>query len=449
MPAIQYGLSSYKRSRGDLAELPVINMFAEESDSEGGVILQSRPGLVDRGADIGGAPIEALFKRDMVLGSDLFGVAKRCLYRNTALVGEINGSDPVSMAGYENFLFVAAGSSLWGYDGSDLLAIDFPDGASVAKVLIAGSRVVALRKDTGKFYWSDALGTSIDALAFATAEDQPDRLLDADYIDGILVLYGAETVEFWPHTTDADLPFQPLQGRIIEKGIKATGCASSIASTFAWVTNENTICLGDENTVISNPGLEERIENSGSCRLFKFTLGGYEFLALRLDDETQVWNWRTRLWSQFASHGVGNWIPQCFAGDVFGSSIDGRTMTWGTGHTDLGSELERRVRGGFPINSGGAQINKVQLRRSTGQAPFVLGEFAEPALEMRVSRDVGRTWSTWKPRSLGRQGAFNKHVRWNAQGMASQPGFLAEWRVTAPIDWRVSGAFVNEQWGGR
>jgi len=42
MPAAQFGLSSYERAEGDLPALPVINMYAEETASEG-VVLQSRP----------------------------------------------------------------------------------------------------------------------------------------------------------------------------------------------------------------------------------------------------------------------------------------------------------------------------------------------------------------------------------------------------------------------
>jgi hypothetical protein len=46
MPAVQYGLSAFQRGRGDLPELPVINMFAEAVPTEErGISLQSRSGL--------------------------------------------------------------------------------------------------------------------------------------------------------------------------------------------------------------------------------------------------------------------------------------------------------------------------------------------------------------------------------------------------------------------
>ncbi len=447
---VEFGISSYQRERGDLPELPVINFTVEKAPTEERqIVLQSRPGLSVRSADMGAGPVQQLFQRDLVLASALFGVSDTKLYKNTTLLGSLDGTGPFSMAGYETFLFVAGGSSLWGYDGSSLAAIAFPDGADVAKVIVGASRTICIRADTGKFYWSSALGETISALNFATAENQPDRLLDCLFVDDTLVLFGAETVEFWPNTNDDTLPFQPLEGRVIEKGIRATGCATALGSTFAWVANENQVCVQDENTIISNPGLQARIEASTICSLFTFLLDGTEYLALRLDSETQVYSPATGLWSEFQSYGESNWIPQCCAGGVFGSSLDGKTMEWGAGHTDLGGVLERRFRGGFPLNSGGVVIGNVSLRCNVGQTPYLTGDYTDPQVEMRLSRDAGQTWGSWKATPLGAQGQYRTRPQWRACGQASRPAFLGEWRVTAPIDFRVSDVLVNEPYGGR
>lgn len=448
MPSLQFGTSSYERARGDLPSLPVINMFLEEAPTEEKQIaLQSRPGLADRGVTMGTGPVQQLFRADNVLGTDLFGVSGGILYRNGVSVGAIDGNGSVSMAGYENFLFIAAGARLWGYNGTTLAAIPFPDNASVAKVIVGSSRLIAIRKDTGKFYWSEPLGTSIDALAFATAESAPDRALDLLFIDAIAIIFGAETVEFWPTTQSNDAPFAPLQGRVIERGIRATGCAAQFGSAYAWVSNHNQICLNDENTIISNPGLEERIAASVSVRLFRFFIFGAEFLALRLDDETQVW--RNGRWSQFTSYGQENWFAQCFADGVFGSAYDGRTLEWGDNHLDLGGVLERRFRAGMPINSGGVSINNLQVRCNVGQTPFLSGDYADPKIEMRSSRSAGKTWGIWKQKVLGRQGEYDIKPRWRALGMASYPAFFVEFRVTDPVDFRISDVLVNEPNGGR
>lgn len=448
MPQIQWGLSSYERTRGDLPGLPVVNMVAEKAPTEEAqIMLQSRPELEDRAADMGSGPIQALFKRDNVLSTALFGVSDGSLYSGTTLVGALDGAGPFSLAGYELILFMAGGASLWGYDGTTLAAVAFPDSADVVKVIIAASRAVTVRRDTGKFYWTDALGDTITGLTFATAENQPDRTLDLLYIDGILIIFGAETVERWATTTNNDLPFSPMQGAVIEKGIRATGCATSYGSIFAWVTNENNVCVQDENNIISNEGLQAKIEASATCSLFTFLIEGTEYLALRLDSETQVY--AKGFWSEFASHSYANWLPQCWAGGVFGSAADGKTMQWGAGHEDLGGVLERRFRAGFPLNSGGLHISNVGLRCNVGQTPFLTGDYTNPQVEMRLSRDAGQTWGDWRQTNLGGQGEYRTKPIWRGCGQASYPGFLAEFRLTDPVDWRVSGVLVNEGYGGR
>lgn len=454
MPRFEIGLSSYQRARGDLPHMPVINMFAEEAPTEEtGVVLQSRPGLVDRVAYMGPGPVRGLFRKDNVLTGALFGVSGGSLYDEITDRGPIVGGGYVSMDGYANILFINAGGPLYTFTGGGLgtlAVVDFPDGANVIKVLVAASRAVAIREGTGTFYWSQSLTTGFDGLNFATAEGQPDNLLDALFIDDTLVLFGAETVEFWANTSDENLPFQPIEQRTFEKGIRATGCATIFDSSFVWVGNDNAVYAnGQAPTMISNPGLNTQIAASAECSLFTFSIDSIEFLALRLDTETHVYGGKSGLWSEFQSHGQSNWIPQCHTSGVFGSALNGWTMTWGTAHTDLGGVLERRFRGGFPINSGGVTVNNITMRTNPGRTPFIDGPYAKPTIEMRLSRDAGMTWGTPKLRSLGTQSQYRKRLRWGPQGMASRPGLFAEWRVTDPVPFRVSEVLINEPGGGR
>lgn len=449
MPRMQFGITAFERARGDLPALPVINMFAEEAPTEeSGLVLQSRPGL-EAGDTLGDGPVRALFQEDGVLSGERFAVSGSVLYAGSTVVGSINGTGPVSMDGYENLLFIAAGGSLWGYDGTTLAAITFPDTAAVTKVVVGASRAICLRADTEMFYWSDVLSDTIGGLNFASAESQPDRLRDVLFLDDALILFGAGTVEFWPNTSDANLPFQPLEGRVFERGIKATGCATQFGGTFAWVTDINQVCLGDPENVLSNPGMETDIEASANVALWSFNLEGTEFLALRIDTGTWVRPAKAGTWHNWTSYGFDNWIPQCFAAGNFGSAESGLVCSWGSGHLDLGGTLERRFRAGFPLNSGGVTVDNILLRCNTGQTPFLVGDYVEPTVEMRLSHDAGQTWGEWEAVSLGAQGEYGIKVMWAALGMASQPGLLAEFRTTAPVPFRVSDVLINETYGGR
>ena len=449
MPRLQFGLSSYERARGDLPALPVINMFVEKVDSEeGGIALQSRPGLEETGDDINQPSVEAIFQKDGVLSGAQFVVGGSQLYRDNSPVGAIDGTGPVSIDGYEDFVFAAAGGDLWGYDGADLAVVSFPDDANVTKVIVGASRAICIRADTETYYWSNPLTSTIDGLSFNSATSQPDRLRDGLFIDDCLVLFGAETTEFHPNTQDDTLPFQPLEGRVYEVGIRNTGACTAFGPSFAWVTNHNRVCIGDENTVVSNEGLEAKIKASTTCRLFAFFIDATEYLGLRIDGETHCYSQRYGFWSQLTSAGQSNWVPQCYANGVFGSSVDGRLMRFGDGWEDLGGTLERRFRAGLPLNSGGLTINNMVLRTNVGTTGYLSGTYADPTVEMRTSRDAGRTFGTWKSRSLGEQGRYRKKVQWTACGMFGQPGMLAEFRVTDPVDFRVSNILANEPFGG-
>ena len=447
MPALQFGLSSYERADGDLPGLPVVNMYVEQTASEG-TVLQSRPPLVDRAANMGAGEVRALFKRDGVVSGRLLGVSGDRFYDVTSNKGAVTGDGPVSIAGNETGVLIAAGASIHRYDGTNYATVAFPDSAPVIKVIEGASRFVAIRGGSGRAYFTPPLQYTFAELDFFTAESAADQLLDALFIDDILILFGRETVEFWPNTNDNNLPFQPLEGRVLERGIRATGCATTFGPAFAWVTDQNTVCLQDENTVISNPGLQERLAASTTASLFTFFIDGTEFLALRMDTETQVYNQRTGAWSEFASDGLTNWAATCHAAGVFGSE-DGKTLAFGSGHVELGGVLERRFRGGLPINGGGVPVFNLRLRVNPGQTPFLSGAYTDPVIEMRLSPDAGQTWGQWRSTQLGAQGNYRKRVEWRALGLASAPAFLAEFRLTDPVPLRVSSVLINEPFGGR
>ncbi len=451
-----FGTSSYERNEGNLPPFPVKNMYAEQGVG-GNVLLQSRPGLDDRSANMGSGPVEALFKRDGVFSGDLFGVSGGNLYRTTTSLGTVSGSGPVSIAGNEIGLIVTAGSTPRYYNGTTLADITFPDSASVSKVFAGGSRFWFIRKDTGKIYWTDALEADVEALDFATAESLPDKLLDGLWIDGMAVLFGAESVEMWQQTGDATLPITPLINTVFEKGIRATGCACTIGSTFAWVGNDNVVYLTNESNPISNPGLNAKIAASTNCRLFTFYIDGVEFLALRLGDETQVRPSTTGTWHEFSTYGLSNWAAQCYAGGIFGSATDGKTLAWGTDKTDAlatGGVLERLFTAGAPINSSGVMIDNLLLRTNPGETPYLVGDYANPVVEMRISPDAGRTWGDWRTRGLGAagtgaQGEYRTNVIWRSLGLASRPAFFVQFRCTDPVPFRISDVLINEAWGGR
>lgn len=447
---LPFGLSAYSRDRGNIAELPVVNMFAEKAASEGRVVLQSRPGLSEYD-DVGDGPINGLFQRDGVLSDALCAVSGPDLYVGPTNMGEIGGGGFVSFAGDEQELTISAGGAVYQTDGVTMAAMDFAYNA--VRLLDLAGYNIAIREATGRFYWRLWGVNTWDALDYATAENEPDRLLDGLAIDDYLVLFGTETVEFWPKTGDSELPFAPTQGRVFEKGIRATGCCAAFDNTAAWVTSKkqgSLVCrAGNVPQVISNPGVEELIANSETCRVDSLFFEGHEFLRIRLDTTTRLYDAQTGEWNEWASWGRDNFCGlTVIDGPYFGDDTDGRVWAFNAVHTDDDGVLERRFRAGAALDSA-TIIDNLRLTVNVGQTPNLEGDYADPMAEMRTSDDAAQSWSDWESTELGVQGAYRQRTEWRRLGMFDDPGVVIEFRVTDPVPFRVSRVQINPPQGGR
>lgn len=448
MADFAYGVSSFERARGNFPALPVVNMLAEVVNTEPNTVLQSRPGLKTSGFTVGNNGIDSIFTADKVLGNSLFLISGSTLYRDGVEVGAIDGDGPISWAAYEDTVFVTAGESIWKYNNDELSVVSFPDGVPVSKILVAGSRLIAVRKDTGIFYWTDPLDFDIDLLSFATAENLPDRIVDALLVGDRIIFFGAESVEFWQIVDDQGPPFSPLIGATLPVGCKVTGTAVPFSRSFAWTTNWNEICLGDPDNIISEPELQVKIENSFKHKLWVFYVDNNEYLAVTLDEETWVYGARSKVWSKFESFGQPNWVCQCYDGGYFGTTLNGWLVQWSDDYADFGGFLERKFRAWSPLTSDVEFLSNVILRTNPGTTEYTSGPYSDPIVELRTSLDGGHTWQPWRPESLGSRGNYRVKTIWSSLGQFSYPGFLAEVRVTDPVPFRVSGLQLNEPFGG-
>jgi hypothetical protein len=103
-------------------------------------------------------------------------------------------------------------------------------------VAYAGARFYYLEKGSD-VWWFSALddATSIDGLAFATAESAPDANVGLAVLTDEVWFFGEETVEPWYQTGDADAPLQRAQGRKFEKGCPARESIVKLDNTLFFV----------------------------------------------------------------------------------------------------------------------------------------------------------------------------------------------------------------------
>jgi hypothetical protein len=463
MPSIPFGISAYRRDNGQMPELRVVNMLAEQAPTaKQGVVLNSRKGMVEDRA-IGTGPIHGEFQQPGTFDGDTFTLSGSILYRGSDALGSIDGTGPVSFASSGTEIVLARGASAYSYDGTDLQAIDFPDGQNVLAVDYIGGRFIYVPETptigAGGYYWCDldgddiADGREIDPLNFANAESAPDGLLDCRVIRDSLFLFGQSTIERHEVTTDPDLPYQKIPHTTQAKGVIATGCAVAADNAPHWIGEDGIFYrLGEVPEALSDSGVEERIIASTTRRLLRYDYEGHPLILIVLDDDTFAYDARTRQFHNPRSHGLdrfraGSAINVGTAAYI-GDETSNQIWTF-DGFADDDGPLERLFTAYFPIDAGSVAVDNLWLEANFGRTELLSGQGSDPVVEMRYSRDAGATWSDFETASLGQQGQYRVIAEWRALGTFDVPGAMFEFRVSDPCGFRVSAVHVNDPIPGR
>jgi len=463
VPDILYGKGAYRRDNGNFAEMKLVNMFPEAAPTvEQGVALLSRPGL-RMVAWLGAGPIRDHFQHPGLFNGDTFTISGGELYRNTTLVGAVDGAGIPRWAWSKREIVVTCGQTAYSYRGpGDFVAISMPDAFPVRSVTgMIGGFFVYLRDGTSRYYWSNindarTFAIATGGLSYASAEAMPDNLLDCMAIGDNLYLLGEESVEVhFLAPNDTKLPFHRITQRTAPKGIIATGTATMFDNALHWVGHDNVIYrMAEVPMRMSNHAIEERVSQSANYRMFTFLFQGHSFLCVRLDGGTWVFDPAGgKEWPEFQTLNQPNFLGQCAAmlesGVQFGSAIDGTIYEFGDDWTDNGERLERRFTGAFPIKGGVVPVDMIEVDCNAGAIdPFDWPD-VDPQLEMRSSRDAGKSFGMWRTASLGKTGERRKRPRYRRCGYFDAPGAMFDFRLLDPAPLRVSAVLINEPSSGR
>jgi len=464
MPALGLLTGTAERSAGGLPTVPLINLVAEKSRTEPtGFVLISRPILQYYTASAWGGSfaIRALFRGEGVLDGDMFAVYSTSVYSVAdGVLGTLAGSLAPSFAGNEIGLVFTAGDAAKFWDGTAYRSITFPDSASVTKVISHQGRFIFLRAGTHRYYWTEPLTNMldmsgdimIDGLDYASAESEPDALVDGLIYRDHLVLGGTNTIEMHGITGDDNAPWAPTLGSTIRRGVFGTGCMATWDDTFAWISKERTVWRynGGGAERISDAGIEERLKDFDALRLDSFFFEGREFLHVWGDDSYAdlFLDASTGEWTEWESEGgpfgggpsasVGTDYPIFGAKDVARPLAISTRTNFGNGNAE--DAIEHRFRCGMPMDGASVPIHSVSLRCQTYDSGSV-------TVSLRTSRDKGNSWSGW--RAITISSGIRKKVEWRSLGTADPPGLLCEIKTAGATEFSVSGAFINEFIGGR
>ena len=447
----------WARHRGRFVPWRQENCLVEEAKTDPkGFNILSRPPLA-QAYTRGTGPLQGIYQRPGLFNGDTFTVSGGHLFRAGADLGAIDGTGPVIWASGNSELVVTRGASAWSYNGTNLAAIAFPDGAQVRSVHWMARLFVFARKGSGRWYWSatdDA--RTIDGLDFANAESEPDELYDIAKMGDAFALLGANSIETWVLNGDADLPWTRVSQRTFGRGVRDTGCKAEIAdaNSFYFISSDNMVCRMDAAPVrISDSALDEKIAASATASAFWWQYDGRPYFAVRLTGVTYVMELANDNQPVlFSTQGRSNWAPMCAANiggvPLFGDDTGPQVWEFDPDSlTDCGNvEMPRYFTLGWPGEVG---ISNVIVSGDNGTAQTLTGEQAAPILEMRYSRDYGRTFTQWRGSEWGRMGQYRKRARFGSCGQFGEPGFLAECRMLACAPMRIDRAQANVSASGR
>lgn len=151
------------------------------------------------------------------------------------------------------------GATLTGGGIHALIGVLVPDGLGIVALATLASFVVATVANTQKFFFIRPGAISIDALDFASAESEPDNVLDAITVADTIWLVGQSTTEVWYATGDNDAPLAPINGRAYARGV-VPGTSIKVKDSVLLVGDDRKVYkIGPGVDPISTHGIEERI----------------------------------------------------------------------------------------------------------------------------------------------------------------------------------------------
>ncbi len=274
MTTVPLGHGAYSRTYAQEPQIELLNRFFEHNPTNQveQTALLARPGNT-LFLNIGIGPIRLITHQPGAFNNDLFIVSGVEVFRydgviTPTLIGTVDAVGRVEAtfvtgAGFEH-IFISDTVSLQFYDGvlPTLNTIVTPDNVGISSLAnLVGFAITVVTKSQ-RFFWIRPGAVTIDALDFATAESEPDEIIQVLAVGDLLWFLGQTSVEPWYATGDLDITasqFAPQKGLAFNQGI-LRGSAAVVRTQIFVVGEDGKVykLIGGPRRV-SNNGIDEKI----------------------------------------------------------------------------------------------------------------------------------------------------------------------------------------------
>lgn len=314
---------------------------------------------------------------------------------------------------------------------------------------------------TGRFYISALFdGLTWAALDYATAESSPDELKRVIGAVGQLWLLGTKTTEIWTNTGASSFPFERISGAKMEVGILAPHTAIPVDNSLFWVGKDNIgagivyKASGFSPARISTYAIEYKIQQVSdieNMRAYTYQEDGHVFYVLTggglettlvYDISTDIWHERAYLNNGIYEQHLASTVIYAFNKRLAGSRVDGKIYEQRLDiYSDNGDPISRdRIYTHISDEDKRQRYKTLTISLESGVG-LQTGQGSDPIISMRLSQDMGRTWSNWYDASMGKVGEYKKKINWNRLGIAECITFNV--RSTEPVKHAWIGSYLE------
>jgi hypothetical protein len=402
-----------------------------------------------------------------VAGSSVYRVSKTLGVTKLGTITSNAGS--VGMAANDSQVLIVDGFGGWLATATGLAPItdvDFPIG--VTKAGYVSSYFVVAGDGSGQFFWSETPNSGADwnGLDFASAEANPDRALSLNVDHLEVQIFGANTVERFTLTGDADLPFQRSGNTFVEHGLAAADAVAKLDNTTYWLAQDERggpmvmRLQGYTPQRVSDHALEKAIQGYAvvdDAFAYSYQIEGHSFYVLTFPTANATWffdvesnRWFEWAWRHPATGALHRHRSSChlfFSGQhLVGDFESGNVYALGLDtFTDNGDPI-LRVRTTQTMSEGNKRLffGSLVVDMETGVG-LVTGQGEDPRLMLRYSNDGGHSWSNVKTATVGRIGEYGARAKFGPSG--SGRNRVWEISMSDPVKFAVFGADVDAEAG--
>jgi hypothetical protein len=370
---------------------------------------------------------------------------------NPLFTGTLNTSaGPVSIAYSSTQVLIVDGSTAYLFTratGVFALVSSFPAIGAKTSTFVAGF-FVAEQPGTQNFWVSNAFdGSTWNALAFAAAASDSDNILAVDNLNGNLIIFMEQGMEFWQNQGLTPQPFAPVLSAANPWGLGAifSRCHMTAANdqdsiVFLGETRAGTKQLvqvvGFSPKVISDPDTESIWNSfavSSDATAYTYQVDTHRMYQINFPSTNRSWIYdgSTGIMSEVQTG--PSVIPSRHTGNI-GTYYAGQTLVadYATNlvyrldpnaYTDNGATIIRQlITRHILSNFNRIRISLLYLDMETGVG-LQSGQGSNPQIMLEYSKDNGRTWSAQRWASSGLVGQYLTRVLWRRFGSTRDATF--------------------------